>query len=171
MEVHVLILEVQRKRRFRLGYLYMPPVFDFWDRGSCERSSKRRQRRRHLLPKGGQSSRRGDEGMNVYGRGRTCSPADVHGFQVLYVRPKFFRQRRAETHRSSRLLIILTSVVYNARKRGADRASDYFKRTESIAGVKDMRFQALMPDILHWLGIKKIDRMLSMSEYVEHVPV
>ncbi|CVL13108.1 related to bifunctional GTP cyclohydrolase II/3, 4-dihydroxy-2butanone-4-phosphate synthase [Fusarium proliferatum] len=36
-------------------------------------------------------------------------------------------------------------------------------RTENIAGVKDMRFQALMPDILHWLGIKKIDRMLSMS--------
>ncbi|KAK0099652.1 Uracil-regulated protein 1 [Cadophora gregata] len=54
-------------------------------------------------------------------------------------------------------------LVYNARKRGADRASEYFKRTENIAGVKDMRFQALMPDILHWLGIKKIDRMLSMS--------
>lgn len=55
-------------------------------------------------------------------------------------------------------------VVYNARKRGEDRASDYFMRTENIAGVKDMRFQALMPDILHWLGIKKIDRMLSMSK-------
>ncbi|PHH62770.1 hypothetical protein CDD82_1967 [Ophiocordyceps australis] len=54
-------------------------------------------------------------------------------------------------------------LVYNARKRGADRASEYFTRTENIAGVKDMRFQALMPDILHWLGIKKIDRMLSMS--------
>ncbi|KEQ76230.1 GTP cyclohydrolase-like protein II [Aureobasidium namibiae CBS 147.97] len=54
-------------------------------------------------------------------------------------------------------------LVYNARKRGADRASEYFKRTENIAGVKDMRFQALMPDILHWLGITKIDRMLSMS--------
>ena len=26
-----------------------------------------------------------------------------------------------------------------------------------------MRFQALMPDILQWLGVKKIDRMLSMS--------
>lgn len=26
-----------------------------------------------------------------------------------------------------------------------------------------MRFQALMPDILHWLGITKVDRMLSMS--------
>ncbi|KAH8821710.1 GTP cyclohydrolase-like protein II [Xylogone sp. PMI_703] len=54
-------------------------------------------------------------------------------------------------------------LVYNARKRGLDKASEYFKRTENIAGVKDMRFQALMPDILHWLGIKKIDRMLSMS--------
>ncbi|KAF3894065.1 Uracil-regulated protein 1 [Trichophyton interdigitale] len=54
-------------------------------------------------------------------------------------------------------------LVYNARKRGSDRASEYFKRTENIAGVKDMRFQALMPDILHWLGITRIDRMLSMS--------
>ncbi|PNP38156.1 hypothetical protein TGAMA5MH_09909 [Trichoderma gamsii] len=57
----------------------------------------------------------------------------------------------------------MAPLVYNARKRGEDRASDYFMRTENIAGVKDMRFQALMPDILHWLGIKKIDRMLSMS--------
>ncbi|KAK6349777.1 Uracil-regulated protein 1 [Orbilia brochopaga] len=54
-------------------------------------------------------------------------------------------------------------LVYNARKRGTDRASEYFQRTSNIAGVKDMRFQALMPDILHWLGITKIDRMLSMS--------
>ena len=61
--------------------------------------------------------------------------------------------------------------MYNARKRGEDRASDYFKRTENVAGVKDMRFQALMPDILHWLGITKIDRMLSMSKYVQHTPV
>ncbi|CAG8437333.1 2809_t:CDS:2 [Diversispora eburnea] len=40
-------------------------------------------------------------------------------------------------------------LVYNARKRST--------------GVKDMRFQALMPDVLHWLGISKIDRMMSMS--------
>ncbi|KAI9818579.1 MAG: hypothetical protein M1827_000638 [Pycnora praestabilis] len=38
-------------------------------------------------------------------------------------------------------------LVYNARKRGTDRASEYFQRTENIAGVKDMRFQALMPDV------------------------
>lgn len=27
-----------------------------------------------------------------------------------------------------------------------------------------MRFQALMPDVLHWLGIKRIDNMISMSD-------
>lgn len=54
-------------------------------------------------------------------------------------------------------------LVYNARKRGGDTAAEYFHRTECIAGVRDMRFQQLMPDILHWLGVTKIDRMLSMS--------
>ncbi|KAF7316807.1 Uracil-regulated protein 1 [Mycena chlorophos] len=54
-------------------------------------------------------------------------------------------------------------LVYNLRKRGGDSADKYFKSTEMIAGVKDMRFQALMPDVLHWLGIKKIDHMVSMS--------
>jgi GTP cyclohydrolase II len=59
-------------------------------------------------------------------------------------------------------------LVYNARKRqeGGDTAKNYFLRTETIAGVKDMRFQATMPDVLHWLGITKIDRMISMSNMV-----
>jgi GTP cyclohydrolase II len=59
-------------------------------------------------------------------------------------------------------------LVYNARKRaeGGDTAANYFLRTENIAGVKDMRFQATMPDALHWLGIQKIDRMISMSNMV-----
>ncbi|KAG0324098.1 Uracil-regulated protein 1 [Dissophora globulifera] len=54
-------------------------------------------------------------------------------------------------------------LVYNARKRVGDSAANYFMRTENVAGVKDMRFQALMPDILHWLGVTKIDRFTSMS--------
>ena len=54
-------------------------------------------------------------------------------------------------------------LVYNARKRGVDRASEYFRHTADVAGVTDMRFQALMPDVLHWLGITKVDRLLSMS--------
>jgi GTP cyclohydrolase II len=55
-------------------------------------------------------------------------------------------------------------LVYNLRKRGGDSADKYFKSTEMIAGVKDMRFQALMPDVLHWLGIQKVDHMVSMSD-------
>jgi len=56
-------------------------------------------------------------------------------------------------------------LVYNARKRqeGGDTAEAYFARTECVAGVQDMRFQELMPDALHWLGIRKIHRLVSMS--------
>jgi GTP cyclohydrolase II len=56
-------------------------------------------------------------------------------------------------------------LVYNARKRqqGGDSAAQYFARTECVAGVQDMRFQELMPDVLHWLGVKKIHRLVSMS--------
>ena len=56
-------------------------------------------------------------------------------------------------------------LVYNARKRqqGGDRAEQYFARTECVAGVQDMRFQELMPDVLHWLGVRKIHRLVSMS--------
>ena len=56
-------------------------------------------------------------------------------------------------------------LVYNARKRqpGGDQAATYFERTECVAGVQDARFQQLMPDIIHWLGIRRIDRFVSMS--------
>src|SRR5262249_30790947 len=56
-------------------------------------------------------------------------------------------------------------LVYNARKRqpGGDTADNYFQRTECVAGVPDMRFQELMPDVFHWLGIDRIDRWVSMS--------
>jgi GTP cyclohydrolase II len=76
-------------------------------------------------------------------------------------------------------------LVYNARKRqaGGDRAEAYFLRTECVAGVADMRLQELMPDVLHWLGITRIDRLVSMSnmkyapivasgiEVIERVPI
>ena len=76
-------------------------------------------------------------------------------------------------------------LVYNARKRqpGGDRADAYFARTECVAGVQDMRFQELMPDVLHWLGVRRIDKLVSMSnmkkaplvgqgiEIVEQIPI
>ncbi len=56
-------------------------------------------------------------------------------------------------------------LVYNARKRqeGGDSAATYFHRTECVAGVEDARFQELMPDVLHYLGVKKIHNLHSMS--------
>jgi GTP cyclohydrolase II len=56
-------------------------------------------------------------------------------------------------------------LVYNARKRqaGGDSASNYFLRTECVAGVQDMRFQELMPDVLQWFGIRRVHRLVSMS--------
>jgi len=55
--------------------------------------------------------------------------------------------------------------VYNARKRqpGGDRPEMYFYQTETIAGIRDARFQEMMPDVLLWLGIERIDWLLSMS--------
>mmetsp|Transcript_18299 Transcript_18299/g.19883 ORF Transcript_18299/g.19883 Transcript_18299/m.19883 type:complete len:442 (+) Transcript_18299:121-1446(+) len=57
-------------------------------------------------------------------------------------------------------------LVYNMRKRNeaGDQASEYFNCTKNVAGITDTRFQALMPDSLHWLGITKIDRFISMSD-------
>ncbi len=43
-------------------------------------------------------------------------------------------------------------------------ASAYFERTECVAGVQDARFQQLMPDVIHWLGLRRIDRFVSMSD-------
>jgi GTP cyclohydrolase II len=54
-------------------------------------------------------------------------------------------------------------MVYNRRKRGGDNASEYFNNTAMVAGVKDARHQALMPDVLHFLGIKHITNLISMS--------
>mmetsp|Transcript_14465 Transcript_14465/g.54596 ORF Transcript_14465/g.54596 Transcript_14465/m.54596 type:complete len:455 (-) Transcript_14465:114-1478(-) len=57
-------------------------------------------------------------------------------------------------------------LVYNRRKRQkeGDTAKEYFNCTKYVAGIMDTRFQALMPDALHWLGITKIDRFISMSD-------
>lgn len=54
-------------------------------------------------------------------------------------------------------------MVYNRRKRGGDSAAEYFNNTSAVAGVQDARHQALMPDVLHWLGITHITNLISMS--------
>jgi len=55
--------------------------------------------------------------------------------------------------------------VYNARinQEGGDRPEMYFHHTEAIAGIRDARFQTMMPDVLNWLGVRRIDWLCSMS--------
>jgi len=129
-----------------------------------------------------------------------CNGSDVFGSDICTCRPYLVHgiEECARTAQAGGLGIIVYNrkegralgevtkfLVYNARKRqaGGDRAEEYFRRTECIAGVQDMRFQELMPDALNWLGITRIDRLASMSdmkhealarfgiEVVERVPI
>ncbi|MBH0238581.1 GTP cyclohydrolase II [Methylobrevis albus] len=108
-------------------------------------------------------------GSDVFGSDIcTCRPYLVHGIEECV------REAQAGgaglvvyNRKEGRALGEVTKfLVYNARKRqeGGDTAAKYFERTECVAGVQDARFQELMPDVLHWLGITRIDRFVSMSD-------
>src|SRR5213079_3462654 len=107
-------------------------------------------------------------GSDVFGSDIcTCRPYLVHGVEVCI---EMAQQGGVGVviynRKEGRALGEVTKfLVYNARKRqeGGDRADTYFRRTECVAGVQDMRFQELMPDVLHWLGIRTIHRLVSMS--------
>ncbi len=101
-----------------------------------------------------------------------CNGSDVFGSDICTCRPYLTHAIEecirgaqaggvgliAYSRKEGRALGEVTKfLVYNARK------DKYFLRTECVAGVQDMRFQELMPDVLHWLGIQKIHRLVSMS--------
>jgi GTP cyclohydrolase II len=109
-----------------------------------------------------------------------CNGSDVFGSDICTCRPylthgveECIRSAQAGgaglivyNRKEGRALGEVTKfLVYNARKRqpGGDQAATYFERTECVAGVQDARFQQLMPDTIHWLGITRIDRLVSMS--------
>jgi GTP cyclohydrolase II len=109
-----------------------------------------------------------------------CNGSDVFGSDICTCRPYLTHAIEecikgaqhggvgliAYSRKEGRALGEVTKfLVYNARKRqtGGDSADKYFLRTECVAGVQDMRFQELMPDVLHWLGVTKIHRLVSMS--------
>lgn len=108
-------------------------------------------------------------GSDVFGSDIcTCRPYLVHGIEVcIQTAQAGGAGVIVYSRKEGRALGEVTKfLVYNARKRqeGGDRASSYFARTECVAGIQDMRFQELMPDVLHWLGITRIDRLVSMSD-------
>jgi GTP cyclohydrolase II len=107
-------------------------------------------------------------GSDVFGSDIcTCRPYLVHGVEVCVETAQQGGVGIVVYNRKEgRALGEVTKfLVYNARKRqaGGDRADTYFRRTECVAGVQDMRFQQLMPDVFHWLGVRRIDRWVSMS--------
>lgn len=107
-------------------------------------------------------------GSDVFGSDIcTCRPYLAHGIEVcIETAQQGGVGVIVYNRKEGRALGEVTKfLVYNARKRqqGGDRADQYFARTECVAGVQDMRFQELMPDVLHWLGISRIDRFASMS--------
>ncbi|MGP0093362.1 MAG: GTP cyclohydrolase II [Xanthobacteraceae bacterium] len=110
-----------------------------------------------------------------------CNGSDVFGSDICTCRPYLIHgiEECARTAQGGGLGLIVYNrkegralgevtkfLVYNARKRqeGGDAASAYFERTECVAGVQDARFQQLMPDVIHWLGLRRIDRFVSMSD-------
>ncbi len=109
-----------------------------------------------------------------------CNGSDVFGSDICTCRPYLIHgieecARAAQqgefgiiiyNRKEGRALGEVTKfLVYNARKRqeGGDAAATYFERTECVAGVQDARFQQLMPDALHWLGVQA-DRPLRVDE-------
>lgn len=108
-------------------------------------------------------------GSDVFGSDIcTCRPYLCHGIELcIDMAQKGGNGLIIYNRKEGRALGEVTKfLVYNARKRqeGGDRADKYFERTECVAGVQDMRFQELMPDIFHWLGIRHIHRFASMSD-------
>jgi len=110
-----------------------------------------------------------------------CNGSDVFGSDICTCRPYLIHAIEECAHdaqggglgvivynrKEGRALGEVTNfLVYNARKRqeDGDAAADYFERTECVAGVQDARFQQLMPDVIHWLGLRRLDRFLSMSD-------
>jgi GTP cyclohydrolase II len=110
-----------------------------------------------------------------------CNGSDVFGSDICTCRPYLIHgiEECARGAQAGGLGVIIYNrkegralgevtkfLVYNARKRqkGGDAAAAYFERTECVAGVQDARFQQLMPDAVHWLGLNRIDRFVSMSD-------
>jgi GTP cyclohydrolase II len=109
-----------------------------------------------------------------------CNGSDVFGTDICTCRPylMFSIQGAVECaqrggvgvvvyyRKEGRALGEVTKFrVYNARKnqQGGDRPEMYFYQTEAIAGIRDARFQEIMPDPLLLFGITRIDWLMSMS--------
>ena len=107
-------------------------------------------------------------GSDVFGSDIcTCRPYLVHGIEECIASAQRGGSGLIVYNRKEGRALgeVVKFLVYNARKRNpaGDTAAAYFEKTECVAGVQDVRFQDLMPDVFNWLGMRRIDRWISMS--------
>ena len=109
-------------------------------------------------------------GSDVFGSDIcTCRPYLAHGIELCHrdgagrAASASWSTTARKAARSARSPSSWSTTRASARRAATARTA-YFQRTECVAGVQDMRFQELMPDVLHWLGITRIHRFASMSD-------
>ena len=145
--------------------VFLPPI------GGIDDLHLRRRRATSAIPRRKLTCRVHDEcnGSDVFGSDIcTCRPYLAHGIEDCIEMAQQRRRRpgrlqpqgRPRAGRGDQVPGLQRAQAPGRRRHGGDQ---YFARTECVAGVQDMRFQELMPDVLHWLGITQIDRFVSMS--------
>ncbi len=107
-----------------------------------------------------------------------CNGSDVFGTDICTCRPYLIYSLKIAIQCAQRngvgiivyfrkegrcLGEVIKFRVYNARKLNGDCSKKYFYHTENIVGIRDARIQEIMPDVLLWLGITRIDWLVSMS--------
>jgi len=97
-----------------------------------------------------------------------CNGSDVFGSDICTCRP-YLTHAIEECIRTAQdsgcgIVIYYRKEGRSLGQEGGDSAENYFNCTEIVAGVQDTRFQALMPDPLHFLGVTKIHNFISMSD-------
>ena len=96
--------------------------------------------------------------------------SDVFGSDICSCRPYLIFALREAVECAQRDGV---DVVIYFRKEGrslgeemaaiARRCTSTTPHTEAIAGIRDSRFQTMMPNALNWMGIRRIDLLCSMS--------
>lgn len=170
-----------------------PSLPDLWRRGSSQRSTKWRERRRYLFSQRGQSTWRSNEIPRVQ-----CSYVPLklrhrHDLQVYYWYHKNQGKRGTDRmfllfpcwasgklnavkvlvniSKERRTLLVSRLAITKNHFRWNPLTGAGYAISSTDAGCMSAKIRFQWPSltselqILHWLGITKIDRMLSMSKW------
>lgn len=107
-----------------------------------------------------------------------CGSSDTHGATICSCRPALtwaYEEGVRVAQNGGISMVVYTEAegrghgiatkngVYNARLAGPDDPEGYFRATEKVAGLADLRQQDFAADVYRWLGVKQVDVWLSGS--------